>query len=109
MTTAEDSEIVVVLPLKTWRTVVAHLEAGIHRDVSLILQAIYAQVNPQAIAAQKDIAEQIAAERAAAEASLQASLAAHLAKEAAHAPIPPDLPADDLAESQPTSRPSALH
>jgi len=105
VTEVEDKEIIVVLPLKTWRTIVAQLDLGIHRDMSPILQAIYAQVNPQAIAAEKDAAERAATERAA----FEASLSEQIAKEAARAPIQPDPPADDLPELQSTSRPTALH
>jgi hypothetical protein len=109
MADAEDKDIVIVLPIKTWRTIVAHLQSGIHRDVDPILIAIRAQADPQVIAAHKDAAERVAAEQAAIEASIAASLAEHLAKEAARAPIQPDAPADDLSDAQSTSRPSALH
>jgi hypothetical protein len=104
--TIEDKEIIVILPLKTWRTIVAHLEVGVHGDVNSILQAIYAQVNPQAIAAEKDAAERVAAEATQAE---RHTMEALRATEAARAPIQPDPPADDLSDAQSTSRSSALH
>jgi|HubBroStandDraft_1064217.scaffolds.fasta_scaffold234711_2 hypothetical protein len=99
--TIEDKEIIVVLPLKTWRTVVAYLEGGVHRDVNPILLSIYAQVNPQAIAAEKDATERAAAELA------QADLHAKEATPAA-APLPNGA-ADDSSDSSPVSHPQSLH
>lgn len=97
--TIEDKEIIVILPLKTWRTVVAHLEGGVYRDVQPILSTIYAQVNPQAITAEKDAAERAAAEAVQAE-----------AQEAARIASQPEGAADEPSEPHSSSQPApALH
>jgi hypothetical protein len=101
VTEVEDKEIVIVLPLKTWRTVVAHLESGIARDVNPILKLMGVQADPQIALAQKEAAERAAAETAHAEqALLRAMEVAEVAAKAA---------AEDPADTQSISQPTALH
>jgi hypothetical protein len=49
----EEGEISVTLSLRQWRAVAALVEGGIWRDVQIILDRIYAQVNGKIMAARE--------------------------------------------------------
>jgi hypothetical protein len=90
----EDEPVTVTLSLGQWRTVGAHLEAGVWRDVNPILATLYSQVNAQIIAANE---RATGAAEAAQIAAAQAELAAGRADP------------DDSAEPHIGTQPVAVH
>jgi hypothetical protein len=93
----EEDEVSIRLPISAWRIVIAHVESGVHRDVSRILTAMYVQINPE-IRAQnaRAAARQVEAARRADE------IAAETATRTAGAP-------DDTSEIEPSSQSKPLH
>jgi hypothetical protein len=89
----EDADVTVVLSLRQWRAVAAHVEGGIYRDVQPILAALYAQVNAQIIAAN---------ERAAGEAR-EAQIAAAQTELAAGRADPDDSAEPHIGAAQPVA------
>ncbi len=90
----EDEPVAVTLSLGQWRTVGAHLEAGVWREVNPILASLYSQVNAQIIAAN---------ERRAAGEAQEAQIAAAQTELAAGRADPDDSAEPHIGAAQPVA------